>query len=622
MDTLEQTPLTEAPAEQTAAEAVEPATPVEEVEETIVPETGEEENNIPLMKTKEEVLARAQAIAQSDDAGEKQELDLLKQLYYRYHNADAMAARQAFIDAGGDANTYVPAPDPTEEPFKEAMQTIRQRRAEQQLAQEKERMDNLEKKQAVIEKIKVLATTPEEANKSYEDFKALQNEWREIGPVPAEYVTETWKNYQLYVEQFYDMLKLNSEMREYDFRKNLEAKTILCEQAEKLKDEADVVSAINQLQRLHQEWKEIGPVAKDLREELWNRFKEASTIVRKRHQEFFEARKAQEEENLQKKTELCEQIEAIETEGLKTFADWDAKTKEIIDLQAVWKTLGYAPQKLNAQVFDRFRAACDQFFTQKAAFFKSVKESLNENLQKKTVLVEKAEALKDSTEWKKTTDALVELQKEWKTIGAVPRKVSDQLWKRFVTACDQFFEAKSQAHAGQRAEQQDNLEKKQGIIAQLKTLAEESVEGAAQKIKELQQQWNEVGHVPMKEKDKIYEQYHEVVDSLYKKLNISQAQRRLNSFRTTLKVTAEKEGNSLLREREKLMRAYEIMKNEVQTYENNLGFLSVGSKKGNALVQDIQKKVDKLKDELNLLGQKIKAVNDELRKEQKAQGKA
>ena len=622
MDTLEQTPLTEAPAEQTAAEAVEPATPVEEVEETIVPETGEEENNIPLMKTKEEVLARAQAIAQSDDAGEKQELDLLKQLYYRYHNADAMAARQAFIDAGGDANTYVPAPDPTEEPFKEAMQTIRQRRAEQQLAQEKERMDNLEKKQAVIEKIKVLATTPEEANKSYEDFKALQNEWREIGPVPAEHVTETWKNYQLYVEQFYDMLKLNSEMREYDFRKNLEAKTILCEQAEKLKDEADVVSAINQLQTLHQEWKEIGPVAKDLREELWNRFKEASTIVRKRHQEFFEARKAQEEENLQKKTELCEQIEAIETEGLKTFADWDAKTKEIIDLQAVWKTLGYAPQKLNAQVFDRFRAACDQFFTQKAAFFKSVKESLNENLQKKTVLVEKAEALKDSTEWKKTTDVLVELQKEWKTIGAVPRKVSDQLWKRFVTACDQFFEAKSQAHAGQRAEQQDNLEKKQGIIAQLKTLAEESVEGAAQKIKELQQQWNEVGHVPMKEKDKIYEQYHEVVDSLYKKLNISQAQRRLNSFRTTLKVTAEKEGNSLLREREKLMRAYEIMKNEVQTYENNLGFLSVGSKKGNALVQDIQKKVDKLKDELNLLGQKIKAVNDELRKEQKAQEKA
>ena len=611
MDTLEQTPLTEAPSEQTAAEAVEPATPVEEVEETIVPETGEEENNIPLMKTKEEVLARAQAIAQSDDAGEKQELDLLKQLYYRYHNADAMAARQAFIDAGGDANTYVPAPDPTEEPFKEAMQTIRQRRAEQQLAQEKERMDNLEKKQAVIEKIKVLATTPEEANKSYEDFKALQNEWREIGPVPAEHVTETWKNYQLYVEQFYDMLKLNSEMREYDFRKNLEAKTILCEQAEKLKDEADVVSAINQLQTLHQEWKEIGPVAKDLREELWNRFKEASTIVRKRHQEFFEARKAQEEENLQKKTELCEQIEAIETEGLKTFADWDAKTKEIIDLQAVWKTLGYAPQKLNAQVFDRFRAACDQFFTQKAAFFKSVKESLNENLQKKTVLVEKAEALKDSTEWKKTTDALVELQKEWKTIGAVPRKVSDQLWKRFVTACDQFFEAKSQAHAGQRAEQQDNLEKKQGIIAQLKTLAEESVEGAAQKIKELQQQWNEVGHVPMKEKDKIYEQYHEVVDSLYKKLNISQAQRRLNSFRTTLKVTAEKEGNSLLREREKLMRAYEIMKNEVQTYENNLGFLNASSKKGNSLIDEMNRKVQKLKDEVQLVRDKIKAIDAE-----------
>jgi len=632
----EQTPAEEVPAEETPAEET-PAegTPTEEVpveetpaedapsavEEESPAEVTEDENAIPLMKTKEEVLARVQELAQSDEAGEKQELDLLKQLYYRYHNADAMAARQAFIDEGGEPDAYVPSPDPTEEPFKEAMQAIRQRRAELQLAQEKERQDNLEKKQAVIEKIKVLATTPEEANKSYEDFKALQNEWKEIGPVPVENVTETWKNYQLYVEQFYDMLKLNAEMREYDFRKNLEAKTILCEQAEKLKEEEDVVGAINQLQTLHQQWKEIGPVAKDLREEIWNRFKEASTVVRKRHQEFFEARKAKEEENLQKKTELCEQVEAVETDGLKTFADWDAKTKEIIDLQSVWKTIGYAPQKFNTQVFERFRAACDKFFTQKSEFFKSVKESLNENLQKKTALVEKAEALKDSTEWRKTTDVLVELQKEWKTIGAVPRKVSDQLWKRFVGACDHFFEAKQEAHAGQRAEQLGNLEKKQGLIEQLKALADEAAECTVQKVRDLQQQWSEVGHVPMKEKDKIYEQYHEIVDALYKKLNISQAQRRLNSFRTTLKVTAEKEGNSLMREREKLMRTYEMMKNEVQTYENNLGFLTASSKKGNTLVQEIQRKVEKLKGELDLLGQKIKAVNAELRKEQQEKEK-
>ena len=607
MDALEQTPLTEAPAAETAAEATVPAAPETPAEPTAPAK--------PQFSTKEEVLARAQAIAESQDAGDKQELDLLKQLYYRYHNADAMAAREAFIQAGGDPNTYMPAVDPTEDAFKTAMQTIRQRRADLQLALERERQENLEKKLAVIEKIKVLATTPEEANKSYDDFKTLQSEWREIGPVPAEQVAELWKNYQLYTEQFYDMLKINIEMREYDFRKNLEAKTVLCEQAEKLQEEADVVNAINQLQTLHQQWKEIGPVAKDLRESIWNRFREASTVVRKRHQDFFEARKAKEEENLQQKTALCEQMESIQTEGLKTFADWEAKTQEIIALQAQWKQIGFAPQKVNNQIFERFRAACDRFFAQKSTFYHTVKDSLNENLKKKTALAEQAEALKDSTEWKQTTETLVELQRQWKEIGAVPRKVSDQVWKRFIGACDHFFEAKSKAHSSQRAEQQENLQKKQGLIAQLKELLESTAEDAAKQVRTLQQQWNETGHVPMKEKDKLYEQYHEVVDQLYKKLNLSQAQRRLNSFRSSLKVTAEKEGNSLQRERDRLSRAYEIMKNEIQTYENNLGFLTASSKKGNSLVQEITKKVDKLKDELALLGQKIKAVNEELRKQ-------
>lgn len=616
-ENVEQTAEAEAQENQAAEELPTEVeeTPAEEAEEAPVAEVEETpaEPQIPLMKTKEEVLARAQEIAEQGEGGSKQELELLKQLYYKYHRADMMAAQQAWVDAGGAAEDYQPEPDPTEEQFKATMLRIRQRRAELQAEQEQQRADNLQKKQDVIEKIKQLATTPEEAGKSYDTFKELQAEWREIGPVPAEHVSEVWKNYQLYVEQFYDMLKLNIQFREYDFRKNLEAKTLLCEQAEKLAEEKDVVTAINRLQTLHQEWKEIGPVAKELREEIWNRFKEASTVVRKRHQEFFEARKAQEEENLTKKTALCEQVETISTEGLKTFADWDAKTKEIIDLQAVWKSIGFAPQKVNTQIFERFRAACDKFFTEKATYFKTVKEELNQNLAKKKELVEKAEALKDSTEWKETSDALIELQKQWKTIGAVPRKVSDELWKRFVGACDHFFEAKNQATAGQREEEKENLTKKKDIIERLRALAEEGAEATAQKVHELQAEWNAVGFVPIRDKDKIYKQYREAVDTLYKKLNLSQAERRLSSFKTTLKVSAEAGANTLARERDRLARAYDIMKAELQTYENNIGFLSASSKKGNSLVQEIEKKVEKLKDELNLLREKIKAVETEMR---------
>ena len=628
MDSLEKTTQKEDEVEVIATETLETPETVEnhEVQEPTAEETPaadeKAEPQIPLMKTKEEVLARAQEIAAQADGGNKQELELLKQLYYKYHKADMLAAMQAFVDAGGAAEDYQPEPDPTEEPFKEAMQQIRQCRAKLMAEQEKQRADNLERKQAVIEKIKLLATTPEEAGKSYDTFKELQAEWREIGPVPAEHVSEIWKNYQLYVEQFYDMLKLNIQFREYDFRKNLEAKTLLCEQAEKLAEEKDVVAAINRLQALHQDWKEIGPVAKELREEIWNRFKEASTVVRKRHQEFFEARKAQEEENLKKKSELCEQVEAISIDGLKTFADWDAKTKEIIDLQATWKTIGFAPQKMNTQIFERFRAACDKFFAEKASYFKSVKEELNENLQKKKELVEKAEALKDSTEWKKTSDALIDLQKQWKSIGAVPRKLSEDLWKRFVGACDHFFEAKSAATAEERGEQQENLQKKQEIIEQLKALVENVAEASAQKVRELQAAWNEIGFVPIREKDKLYKQYHEVLDEIYKKLNLSQAERRLNSFKTTLKVSAEAGANTLSRERDRLMRAYDIMKSELQTYENNIGFLSASSKKGNSLLQEIQKKVDKLKDELGLLKEKIRAVETEMRNQQNQDKKA
>jgi len=615
MDSLDQTKVNETAEEVVPQEVAEPVENVETPQPVPAPEETPAEPQIPLMNTKEEVVARAQEIARQDDGGNKQELELLKQLYYKYHRADLAARQQAYVEAGGDPEAYQPEPDPTEEPFKQAMQQIRQRRAQLQAEQEQQRAQNLERKQAVIEKIKLLATTPEEAGKSYDAFKELQAEWKEIGPVPVENVSEVWKNYQLYVEQFYDMLKLNIQFREYDFRKNLEAKTLLCEQAERLVGEKDVVKAINQLQTLHQEWKEIGPVAKDLREEIWNRFKEASTVVRKRHQEYFEARKAQEEENLARKTELCEQVEAIPTDGLKTFADWDAKTREIIDLQSVWKTIGFAPQKVNTQIFERFRAACDKFFTAKAAYFKSVKEELNQNLARKRELVEKAEALQDSTEWKQTSDALIELQKQWKTIGAVPRKVSDELWKRFVGACDHFFEAKNQATAGEREEQKQNLEKKQNIIERLRALADNAVDVSAQKVHELQAEWNAVGFVPIRDKDKLYKQYREVVDQLYKQFNLQHAEQRLNSFKTTLRVSAEAGANTLARERERLTRAFEIMKSELQTYENNIGFLSASSKKGNSLVAEIQKKADKLKDELDLLRKKIKAVEAEMRRE-------
>lgn len=605
-ETLE-TPVTDNVETQESAPAGEESPAADEAPQ------NEDTPALPLFTSKEQVLARAQEIAASEEAGDKQELDLLKQLYYKFHKADGLAARQAYIEAGNDPESFMPEIDPTEEQFKVAMQTIRERRAALAAALEKERAENLAKKLQVIEKIKELASTPEEANKSYDTFKQLQAEWRETGPVPAENMTEVWKNYQLCVEQFYDMLKINIEMREYDFKKNLEAKTRLCEQAEKLAEETDVIAAFNQLMGLHQEYKEIGPVAKELREEIWARFKAASTVINKRHQEHFEARKAEEENNLARKTELCEQVEAISTEGLKTYADWEAKTQEIIGVQGVWKTIGFAPQKSNAQIFERFRAACDKFFTQKAEYFKAVKEELNQNLAKKRSLVEKAEALKDSTEWRKTGDIFIEMQKEWKTIGSVPKKYSEELWKRFVGACDSFFEAKTKATAGQRNEEQANLGRKKEIIDQLKALADGAAEDVAQKVRELQAQWNEVGHVPFRDKDKIYKQYREVVDQLYKELNLSQARRRLNNFKNNLHDRASQGGSTLSRERDRMMRAYEVMKSEIQTYENNIGFLSANSKKGNSLVVEIQKKVEKLKDELNLLAQKIKAVDEEMK---------
>ena len=563
--------------------------------------------------SKKEVLERVREIAHNDAAPQKDEVDYLKTVFYKLHIAEREAALKEYLDGGGDPEQYKIMPDPDEEAFKAEMGIIKEKRQRLFREQEQEKQDNLEKKLAIIEKIKTMITSPEEANKSYKDFKALQDEWKEIKNVPAERANELWRNYQLYVEQFYDLLKLNSEAREYDFKKNLEIKTKLCEAAEKLADEADVISAFHQLQKLHQEYRETGPVARELREEIWNRFKTASTVINKRHQQHFEDLRAKEEDNLAKKTALCEKVEAIAAEENKGSGDWERHTKEIIELQAEWKTIGFAPQKMNVKIFERFRAACDDFFGRKAEHFRGLKDTFKENTEKKRALIEKAKALQDSTDWKSTSDKLINLQKEWKTIGMVPKKIGDQLWEEFLAACNKFFEARNAAGANTRNDERDNLEKKRSIIEQLKAAAEEAGEGLQEKVQQLVEQYQAVGHVPFKEKDKLYEEYHSVLDKLYKELNISVAKKRLNNFKQNLKQVAERGENALDNERARLMRQYEQLKQEVQTYENNLGFLNASSKKGNSLIDEMNRKVQKLKDEVQLVREKIKAIDAENR---------
>lgn len=562
-------------------------------------------------KSKSEIIERVKEIAHSDEHPQKGEIDYLKTIFYKLHFAEREADMKVYLEGGGDPANYKVLPDEDEEVFKAEMGVIKEKRAKLFLEQEKEKQENLKKKLDIIEKIKAMVTSPEEANKSYQDFKKLQQEWKEIKLVPAEKANELWRNYQLYVEQYYDLLKLNSEAREYDFKKNLEIKTKICEAAEKLGTEEDVISAFHQLQKLHQEFRETGPVAKELREEVWARFKAASTIINKRHQQHFESLRAKEEDNLTKKTALCEKIEEIAKEEIKTAGEWEKKTKDIIAIQAEWKTIGFAPQKMNVKIFERFRAACDDFFSKKAEFFKNMKQQFAENADKKRALIEQAKALQDSTEWKSTSDKLIALQKEWKTIGMVPKKLGDKLWNEFLTACNHFFEARNSANAGTRNEERTNLEKKRGIIEQLKALAENAGDNIQDKVRELIDEYNAVGHVPFKEKDKLYKEYHDILDKLYKELNISTARRRLDKFKNNLKNVAEKGADALDNERARLMRRYEAIKQEVQTYENNLGFLNASSKKGNSLIDEMNRKVQKLKDDMNLVREKIKAIDAE-----------
>lgn len=593
-------PLTEAPMEN----------PVEALVPTV--EETEKETYTP-KQTLEEVVQRLKEINEKNDLTDKQEIDVLKQTFYKLQKAKVEAARKAFIDEGGKAEEFTPETEPAEEEFKTVMNAIKEKRNALAAAQEKEKEENLTKKLGILERMKFLTESQEDTNKIYDDFKKLQQEWNEIGQIPAAKVNEIWKTYQLYTEKFYDMVKLNNEFREYDFKKNLEQKTRLCEAAEKLADEPDVISAFHQLQKLHQEFRAIGPVAKDLREAVWTRFKAASTVINKRHQQHFEELKEKEQNNLDQKTVICEIVESMEYDTFTTFADWEDKTKEILALQAKWKTIGYAPQKMNVKIFERFRAACDEFFRRKAAFFKSVKETMAANLEKKKALCEKAEALKDSTNWKETAEILTKLQKEWKTVGPVAKKHSDAVWKRFIGACDYFFEQKSKATSSQRTEEVENQAKKEDVIKRMAVLEASGAadEATAEQVRALMKEWNSIGFVPFKEKDRLYKEFHGLVDKLFDRLHLSATEKRLNNVRTS----GNKESN-LYRDRERLVRTYESLKNDIQTYENNLGFLNSSSKKGNTLVADITRKIERLKKDMDLVLSKIKAIDESLKEKE------
>lgn len=598
--------------EKKAAEVSEPATTETPAEEIVSEKPVEPAQKL----TKEEILARLKEVVADVENVAKPEIDGLKQSFYKLHNAELDAAKKLFIENGGTAENFVPQPDSVEEEFKNIMSVIKEKRSALTAEQEKQKEMNLQVKLSIIEELKELVESPDDANKSYTEFKKLQQQWNEVKLVPQAKVNELWKNYQLYVEKFYDLLKLNNEFREYDFKKNLEIKTHLCEAAEKLADEADVVSAFHQLQKLHLEFRDTGPVAKELRDEIWARFKAASTTVNRRHQQHFEALKEVEQHNLDQKTVICEIIEAIDYKGLTSFASWENKTQEVIALQNKWKTIGFAPQKMNVKIFERFRKACDEFFRKKGEFFKSLKEGMNENLEKKRALCEKAEALKNSTDWKTTADELTKLQKEWKTIGPVAKKYSDAVWKRFISACDYFFEQKNKATSSQRSVEQENLEKKKNVIEKLNAIDDQmDTEEATQLVRDLMKEWNGIGHVPFKDKDRIYKQYHSQVDKLFERFNISASNKKLSNFKSTISSIQEGSPQVLYREREKLVRAFDNMKNELQTYENNLGFLTTSSKKGNSLLTEINRKVEKLKADIELVKEKIKLVDDNIKNE-------
>ncbi|MBC8603083.1 DUF349 domain-containing protein [Parabacteroides acidifaciens] len=600
-----ETPEAEVVAEETSAEA-----------EVSTDETaaGDDVATAAGKLSKEEILEKLTGLVAAAADATRNEVEALKQAYYKIHRSEVDELKKAFLENGGEEKDFVAPEDETENKIKDLLAVYKEKRAAILAEEERVKAANYALKLQLIDQLKALTESQEDFNKLYNDFKDIQQRWKEVKAVPQEHVSELWKNYQIYSEKFYDIIKINNQFRDYDFKKNLELKTALCETVEKLQTEPDVVSAFHQLQKLHQQWREIGPVAKELREDLWARFKAASTIINKRHQEHFEGLKAKEQENLEAKTAICEQIEGIDYSALKSFKDWEEKNKEVISLQEKWKTIGFAPKKSNVKIFERFRAACDVYFNRKSEFYKGIKEEMEKNLELKKALCEKAEALKDSTEWKSTTEKMIALQKEWKTIGSVARKHSDAIWKRFISACDYFFEQKNKNVSSQKSVEQTNLAAKKALIEKINAIEETDHDEALATLKGLMAEWNTIGHVPFKEKDKIYKEYHEAVDKQFDRLKVDQNDRKMQTFRNNLSDMSggERGKGKLYGEREKLMRMFERMKNELQTYENNIGFLSISSKGGGGLVKEMERKIEKLKDEMALIVKKIDAIDENL----------
>lgn len=620
---LEETKAPETTPENTAEAVVTNETPdagvaAEETSEAEVKTdevaTGEETVATTGKLSKEEILEKLTGLVGAAADTTRNEVEALKQAYYKIHRSEVDELKKAFLTAGGEEKDFVAPEDETESKIKELLNVYKEKRAAILAEEERVKAANYALKLQLIDQLKALTESQEDFNKLYNDFKDIQQRWKEVKAVPQEHVSELWKNYQIYSEKFYDIIKINNQFRDYDFKKNLEMKTALCETVEKLQTEPDVVSAFHQLQKLHQQWREIGPVAKELREDLWSRFKAASTIINKRHQEHFEGLKAKEQENLEAKTAICEQIENIDFQALKSFKDWEEKNKEVIALQDKWKTIGFAPKKSNVKIFERFRAACDVYFNRKSEFYKNIKDEMEKNLELKKALCEKAEALKDSTDWKSTTEKMIALQKEWKTIGSVARKHSDAVWKRFISACDYFFEQKNKNASSQKSVEQTNLAAKKALIEKIDTLDEADHDEALAVLKGYMAEWNTIGHVPFKEKDKVYKEYHEAVDKQFDRLKVDQNDRKMQTFRSNLSdmSNGERGKGKLYGEREKLMRMYERMKNELQTYENNIGFLSISSKGGGGLLKEMERKIDKLKNEMALIIKKIDAIDENL----------
>jgi hypothetical protein len=591
---------------ETVVENQEPETDQDQVSITVEENIEALTQSASLPESKEELLAALIEIESLNSAENKEKSDSIRQAFYKIIKHEHEDLKKQWADEGNSVEAFVATETPIELEFKTVLARIKEKRAELNAALEKQRLDNMQKKTEIIDKIRGLSESTEDIGKNFSEFRKLQQNWKEVGPVPQESVNELWKNYQVQVERFYDLLKINNEFREYDFKKNLEIKSGLCESAERLLEESDVVVAFRQLQKLHEEWRDTGPVAKEFREDIWNRFKLASAAINKKHQAFFEKLKVTEAENFELKNQICEQIEAMDFSTIKSYKEWDAATAQIIALQEKWKTIGFAPRKVNIKIFERFRASCDRFFQLKSAFYKSSKDVLNQNLDKKKALCEKAESLKESTDWKNTTDLLVQIQKEWKAIGPVPKKHSDAIWKRFIAACDFFFEQKEQNAPSQKSEEQKNLTAKKELMAQLETISEEmSKEEAIALFQSLTAAWNQIGHVPFKEKDKIYKQWHETLDATRARLNLSKEKFKRNN-------DDNRGQGKVLHERERLLRQFDHISNEIKTSENNIGFFTMSKSSGNTLLDEMKNKIEELKAQRDLLYKQIKEIDDNL----------